>query len=152
MPEAWINITFPLGILMVLNLGALMNILLKRRQKMPSFIVEKSLNSVKTFWLEQEKLIKEIHRIASRVGQRNKNVSKIILFGSLAERRGVPGSDADILIILRKDDKPFMDRIPEWSEKINLAFPIEVFPYTEKEINNPIVQAAVKRGMVLFER
>ena len=119
---------------------------------MPSFIVEKSLNSVKTFWLEQEKLIKEIHRIASKVGQENQNVLKIILFGSLAERRGVPGSDADILIILRKDDKPFMDRITEWSEKINLAFPIEVFPYTEKEINNPIVQEAMKKGIILFTR
>ena len=90
------------------------------------------------------------------VGQENKNVLKIILFGSLAERRGVPGSDADIIIILiiilKQDDKPFIDRIPEWSEKIKINFPVEIFPYTEKEINNPIVQAAVKRGIVLFER
>lgn len=119
---------------------------------MPSFIVEKSLNSAKTFWLEQEKLIKEIHRVASRVGQKNQNVLKIILFGSLAERRGVPGSDADIIIILHKDDKPFIDRIPEWSEKIKINFPVEIFPYTEKEINNPIVQEAVKKGIILFER
>jgi len=119
---------------------------------MPSFIVEKSLNSVKTFWLEQEKLIKEIHRIASRVGQENQNVLKIILFGSLAERRGMLGSDADIIIILQKDDIPFMDRIPEWSEKIKINFPVEIFPYTEKEINNPIVQEAMKKGIILFER
>lgn len=119
---------------------------------MPSFIVEKSLNSVKTFWLEQEKLIKEIHRIASRVGQENQNVLKIILFGSLAERRGVPGSDADIIIILQKDDIPFIDRIPEWSEKIKINFPVEIFPYTEKEINHPIVQEAMKKGIILFER
>jgi len=71
---------------------------------MPSFIVEKSLNSVKTFWLEQEKLIKEIHRI------------------------------------------------PEWSEKIKINFPVEIFPYTEKEINHPIVQEAMKEGIILFER
>ncbi len=119
---------------------------------MPSFIVEKSLNSVKTFWLEQEKLIKEIHRIASRVGQENQNVLKIILFGSLAERRGVPGSDADILIIIKKDDKPIIDRISEWSEKIQVNFPVEIFPYTEKEINNSIVKEAMKKGIILFER
>ena len=119
---------------------------------MPSFVVEESLNSAKTFWLEQEKLIKEIYRISQRVGKENQNILKIILFGSLAERRAVPGSDADILIILRKDDKPFMDRITEWSEKINLDFPVEVFPYTEKELNTPVVQEAIKRGIILFER
>jgi len=32
-------------------------------------------------------------------------------------------------------------RIPEWSEKIKINFPVEVFPYTEKEINNPIVRS-----------
>ena len=73
----------------------------------------------------------------------------------VAERRGVPGSNADILIILKTDDKPFMNRIPEWSERFSIDFPVEIFPYTEKELNknkNPIVQEAVKRGITLFER
>ena len=70
----------------------------------------------------------------------------------VAERRGVPGSDADILIILKTDDKPFMDRIAKWSERFSIDFPVEIFPYTKKELNNPIVQEAVKRGITLFER
>ena len=91
------------------------------------------MNSVKVFWLEQEQLVEEIHKVAREMGEANENVLKIILFGSLAERRGVPESDADILII---------------------DFPVEVFPYTKKELNknNPIVQEAVKRGITLFER
>ena len=60
-------------------------------QKMQSFVVEESLNSVKAFWLEQEKLIEEIYKVAGEIGKRDENVLKIILFGSLAE-------------------KPFMDR------------------------------------------
>ena len=121
---------------------------------MESFVVEESLNSVKVFWLEQEQLVEEIHKVASEIGEANENVLKIILFGSLAERRGVPGSDADILIILKTDDKPFMDRIAEWSERFSIDFPVEIFPYTKKELNknNPIVQEAVKRGITLFER
>lgn len=121
-------------------------------RKMESFVAEESLNSVKVFWLEQEQLVEEIHKVASEIGEANENVLKIILFGSLAERRGVPGSDADILIILKTDDKPFMDRIAEWSERFSIDFPVELFPYTKKELNNPIVQEAVKRGITLFER
>ena len=119
-----------------------------------SFVAEESLNSVKVFWLEQEQLVEEIHKVASEIGEANENVLKIILFGSLAERRGVPGSDADILIILEREDKPFMDRIAEWSERFSIDFPVEIFPYTKKELNknNPIVQEAVKRGITLFER
>ena len=124
---------------------------------MESFVVEESLNSVKVFWLEQEQLVEEIHKVAREIGKANENISKIILFGSLAERRGVPGSDADILIILEREDKPFMerDRIAKWSERFSVAladFPVEIFPYTKKELNNPIVQEAVKRGITLFER
>ena len=119
-----------------------------------SFVAEESLNSVKVFWLEQEQLVEKIHKVASEIGEANENVLKIILFGSLAERRGVPGSDADILIILEREDKPFMDRIAEWSERFSIDFPVEIFPYTKKELNknNPIVQEAVKRGITLFER
>ncbi|MCL6557382.1 MAG: nucleotidyltransferase domain-containing protein [Firmicutes bacterium] len=119
---------------------------------MPSFVAEESLNSVKVFWLDQDKLLTEIHKVAVRIGQADENVKKIILFGSLVEKRAVPGSDADILIILEKDSKAFMDRISEWSERFVVDFPVEVFPYTQKELNNAIALKAMKKGIVLFER
>ncbi|MBA5942623.1 MAG: nucleotidyltransferase domain-containing protein [Methanophagales archaeon] len=119
---------------------------------MRSFVVEESLNSVKVFWLEQEKLIREIYRVAREIGKADENILKIILFGSLAEKRAVPGSDVDILIILKSNDKSFMDRLVEWSEKFSLDFPLEIFPYTEKELNIPVVMEAVKKGIPLFER
>ncbi|MBW2039123.1 MAG: nucleotidyltransferase domain-containing protein [Deltaproteobacteria bacterium] len=119
---------------------------------MPSFIAEKSLNSVKVFWLDQERLLREIRKAAKRVGKEDENVLKIVLFGSLAERTGVPGSDADILILLEDSDKPFLERIHEWHKKFVLNFPLEVFPYTEKEQDNPLVQEAMRRGITLFER
>ena len=65
-------------------------------QKMQSFVVEESLNSVKVFWLEQEKLFEEIYKVAGEIGKGDENVLKIILFGSLAE-------------------KPFMDRRTHYS-------------------------------------
>jgi len=117
-----------------------------------SFVREESLNSVRVFWLEQDQLIKKIRNVARKIGKNNPNVKKIILFGSLAEKRGVPGSDADILIILEKDDTPFINRIAEWLDKFSLDFPLEVFPYTEKELQNSIAQKALKSGTILYTR
>ena len=88
----------------------------------------------------------------AKIGEEDENILKIILFGSLAEKRAVPGSDADILIIFERDDKTFIDRIAVWSEKFSLDFPAEIFPYTEKELNNPIALEAIKKGITLFER
>lgn len=58
---------------------------------MRSFVVEESLNSVRVFWLEQDKLIGEIRRVAMRVGEEDENVRRIILFGSLAEGESIYG-------------------------------------------------------------
>ncbi len=117
---------------------------------MQSFVVEELLNSVTVFWLEQERLIAEICTLAREIGEEDENIIKIILFGSLAEGRGVPGSDADILIILKRDDRPFMDRFADWPDKFLLDFPVEIFPFTENELDNPIAIEAMKKGLTVF--
>lgn len=106
---------------------------------------------MRVFWLKRDELIKELHRVAKEVGEKDDKVVKIVLFGSLAEGRAVPGSDADVLILLREDNRRFMDKIPEYLEKFSIDFPVEVFPYTVSEIN-PLVEEALKKGIVLFER
>jgi len=45
-----------------------------------------------------------------------------------------------------------MERIGEWSKRFLLDFPVEVFPYTEKELHNPVTREAIKRWIVLYER
>ena len=119
---------------------------------MPSFIVEESLNSVRVFWLDQERLLRETYQRARELGGQEDNIVKIVLFGSVAEKRAVPGSDVDILIVLKGDDKPFLERIAEWSERLSLHFPTEVFPYTEQELNNPLALEALRKGVILFQR
>ncbi|HSW09511.1 MAG TPA: nucleotidyltransferase domain-containing protein [Bacillota bacterium] len=73
-----------------------------------------------------------------------------MLFGSLVQRRGVPGSDADLLIVLWRDDRPFPERIDEWLGEFDLDFPVEVFPYTVEEQGNPLAQEALSKGMRLY--
>jgi predicted nucleotidyltransferase len=106
---------------------------------------------VRVFWLKRKELIDELRRVAEEVGRNDRKVVKIVLFGSLAEGRAVPGSDADVLVLLKEDERRFMDRIPEYLDKFSIDFPVDVFPYTLNEVN-PLVEEALKKGLVLFER
>jgi len=119
---------------------------------MESFVAEESLNSVKVFWLDQEKLIKKVSDIAKEIGENETNILMIILFGSIADKRGIPGSDVDLLILLKNDPKPFIGRIPEWAEKFKLDFPVDLFPFTINEMDNAIVKNAIRNGLILFQR
>jgi len=115
-------------------------------------VVEESSNSVRVFWLKADQLIEDLKRTAEEVGRKEENVVKIILFGSLAEGKAVPGSDADILILLKSSEKPFLSRIAEWVEKFSIDFPVEIFPFTIEESDNSIVKEALENGVILFER
>jgi predicted nucleotidyltransferase len=47
----------------------------------------------------------------------------------------VPGSDADVLVILEVDPRPFMERIPEFRRWfLDVPIDVEVFPYTRDEM------------------
>ncbi|BER91371.1 MAG: uncharacterized protein PWP60_1094 [Candidatus Atribacteria bacterium] len=119
---------------------------------MPWFVREESLSSVKVFWLEKEKLIEKLVAEAQRLAKENPEIEKIVLFGSLSKGRAIPGSDADLLLIPIESDKPFLERIAEWLAKIDIDFPVDVFPYTKDEIENPLCKEALKTGITLFER
>ena len=119
---------------------------------MPSFVVEESLGCVKVFWLRQEELVEEIRNVALRLGESDENVLHIVLFGSLADTKAVAGSDADILVLLKEDERGFMERVAEWQQRFSLNYPTEVFPYTQKEVDCPVAVQALNTGIVLFRR
>lgn len=81
-------------------------------------------------------------------------IEQVLLFGSLARGEAVPGSDADLLIILSSASRPFMERIPHYLPT-RLPLGVDVFPYTRDEIDrmlaegNHFMQQAVKEGIEL---
>ena len=118
---------------------------------MQSIVQAESYNSVRVFWLNREALMEKIQEKVEKL-KKDKRIQKVVLFGSFAEDRAVPGSDVDILIVL-KDYKRFFDRISEFLEHFSdLGVAVDVFPYNENELNNPIAKNALKRGRILFER
>ena len=64
---------------------------------MRSAVREESYNSVKVFWLDTDFIINRLRQKAEQL-IRNKQIHKVVLFGSLDEGRAVPGSDADLLL------------------------------------------------------
>jgi predicted nucleotidyltransferase len=117
-----------------------------------SAVLERSLGSVKTFWLDKD-FIRQQLGMAVDALKGDENVLKIVLFGSFALDRAVPGSDLDILIVLQLDSRRFIDRIPEYLDAFSeIGIGVDVFPYTVKELDNPVARNALENGKVLFER
>jgi len=122
---------------------------------------ERSLFLSKNLYENREIFLEEIEKSSKELGESNKNIVKIILFGSiLTERFGV-GSDLDILIILKSSEyNRFFDRIPEFLSFFNkrVSIPVDIFPYIEDEIirmvktENPFIKRILKEGKILYER
>jgi len=80
-------------------------------------------------------------------------VRKVVLFGSLAQGRAVPGSDADLLIVVEDDNRAMNERIDEYLEFFSgIGIGIDIFPYRLKELENPLARQALSQGIVLASR
>jgi predicted nucleotidyltransferase len=127
-------------------------ILTGRMQMARSAVLERSYGSVRTFWLDKEYINCQIARAVDTL-RADQNIQKIVLFGSFAEDRAVPGSDVDILIITKTDSRRFIDRILYYLDAFSdLGIGVDVFPYTVDELDNPVAVTAIRTGKVLFER
>jgi len=117
-----------------------------------SAVLERSYGSVRTFWLDKEYINYQLARAVDTL-RADQNIQKIVLFGSFAEDRAVPGSDVDILIITKADSRRFIDRILYYLDAFSdLGIGVDVFPYTVDELDNPVAVTAIRTGRVLFER
>lgn len=62
----------------------------------------------------------------------NVNVVRIGYFGSYARGNAGPGSDLDVVIIVKSSEKPFERRGVEW-DLTSLPVPVDVLVYTLRE-------------------
>lgn len=112
----------------------------------------RSFDSVKTFWLDRTYIDAQL-KVAVNTLRTDPNVLKIVIFGSFAEDRAVPGSDVDILLVLKNDPRRFIDRIQHYLDFFDtLGLATDIFPYTVDELNNPLARTAILSGKILFER
>lgn len=124
--------------------------------RLPSVYVKRCCGSSKVTYLDRTKAIDQLRLLAVRLVESNREVLEVWLFGSLARFEAVPGSDADILIVLQDHALPrWFDRIPEFSRAFaDTDMPVEVFPYTREETrqleeSGSGLPRAAKSGMLL---
>ncbi len=121
-----------------------------------SVIRKESYNSVQVFRFDRELLNKRIGDGVAALAASEPSVVRVVLFGSVATGRAVPGSDADLLIAVSHSDRPFPDRQDQFRSYFeDLGVPVDLFVYTENELADdsiPKARTAQQVGRVLFDR
>lgn len=115
--------------------------------------------SSRVTYLDRARAVEQLRLLARRLVEADPRVVEVRLFGSLARMEAVPGSDADVLVILENHPLPrWFDRIPEFSAAFAATdMPVEVFPYTRAELKqleasgSKLVDSA-RAGLSLAER
>ena len=98
--------------------------------------------------------MQKLTAIARQMKATHPEIEQVLLFGSLARGEAVPGSDADLLVILSSAAQPFIERIPRYLPT-GVPLGVDVFPYTREEIarllaeGNHFIRQAMQEGITL---
>lgn len=115
------------------------------------------MSTVKITYFDKDAVWRALDEYVRTLPARHPEVEEIIVFGSLVTGTPVPGSDVDLLIVLTRSERHFLDRIPAL---LPSGFPVgvDVFPYTRDELErmkhegNHFVLGALRDGRILFSR
>ena len=93
--------------------------------------------------------------MARKLGDRDTEIESIYLFGSLARGDSVPGSDADLLIVVSHSAEPFRDRSARF-QTTGVGVVVDVVVYKREELDamletgNEFARRALREGVLLF--
>jgi len=115
---------------------------------------EGSMENITITARKREETLQRLRKAVMGLTARYPEIERAILFGSLARGDAVPGSDADLLLILRESELPFPERsIRYWPAGAGVG--VDVFAYTRKELaalleaDNSFVAQALREGITL---
>ena len=99
---------------------------------------------VRVFKLDYERVIRELVNYAKKVLKRG--AEAVILVGSLARGDYTPFSDADVIIVVKRDDRRAIDRVVEYMDP-ETSIDIEPRVYTVNEL----LKMAMERRRIIRE-
>jgi len=117
----------------------------------------RSYGSVKVTYFDAQAVWAALRRAAQSLADEHPEVLRIAVFGSLVRGEAVPGSDVDLLIVLRDTDLPFIERAARYAPA-GLPVGADVFAYTADEIEamlaegNGFIRRALDEAVTLIER
>ena len=94
-----------------------------------------SSSSVKVFWLNRQETTQRLQGAMQALQARHPEIERAVLFGSLQRGDAVPGSDADVLLVLRATDLPFSERDAVYRPE-GVGIPVDLFVYTRAELED----------------
>jgi len=113
---------------------------------------------VKVTWFDYTAVWAEVQRFAQELLQQFSEVEEVRVFGSLVRRECVPGSDVDLLLMLRESSEPFHHRISRYLPRRPMPVAVDVFPYTLDELQqmladgNHFLRRAMQESVPLARR
>lgn len=114
---------------------------------------------VRVFALDAERARARLEECARALLRGDPEVEEVRLFGSLARGEAHPGSDADLLVVLRTSRLPFLDRGAEVLRHFaGAGIGCDVLAYTRDEIErmraegNPLIRAIDAESVSLAVR
>ncbi len=120
-------------------------------------MLSRSLSSVKVTWLDRKRVLTAVEEGVMELVGNHPEIEEVLMFGSMARGGAVPGSDVDLLVILSRDSRTFLQRIADYMFSIE-EIGVDVFPYTRDEIRkmtesgNLFLKRALKEGITIYER
>lgn len=113
--------------------------------------------SVRIRYFDKKLVEESLRGYLKEIEGKHPEVERVLLFGSFVRNESVPGSDIDLLVILRESEESFLKRIPRF---LPSRFPVgvDVFPYTEKEVEkmkgegNFFIRKALEEGVEVFRK
>jgi predicted nucleotidyltransferase len=118
-----------------------------------------SSTSVPVRFLDAPAAVRRLEGAARALCDRDTNIAAVVLFGSLATGGATPSSDADLLVVLRWDDRRVIDRVPDCTRPFEgLGLGVQVFPWTEREVvarlaeDDPFAREVLRTGVTLAGR
>lgn len=118
-------------------------------------MLKQSSPFVKITYFDKQAVSQALSKFLNELERKNPEVKRIILFGSFARGECVPGSDIDLLIVLRESNIPFLKRIPKYMPS-HFPVGVDVFPYTEGELKemfrsgNFFIKRVLEEGIEVF--
>jgi predicted nucleotidyltransferase len=120
-------------------------------------IQQTSSPSVQVFWLNLKQVQTCLKKTVKQMVERHPEVEEVWLFGSLARGDAVPGSDADLMILLSESQLSFLERSLHYQLDF-CGVGMDLLVYTRAEAaqmqaaGNPFFQAVYREGICLFQR
>ena len=119
---------------------------------MPSVVRKESYGSVTIFSLDREEALRRVRAAAERLGRERPEVRFVGLFGSLANGTAVPGSDADLIVVVDRTHLRFLDRPLAYGPYFgDVGLDVDLFCYTPDEIpRTPLARSALREAVPLW--